>query len=197
MKEKLKNTIPNIWASQENLIYFYKVVASGLALLVLFMLALNVMVSFQNPIVIMKDSVKMEFYPSERSPTEIGKKEVEAFTKKFLAALYVWPQFQEDLLAKEIYPFAENSLVEKFVNAQSSKLGKELKSKKLAQAITFIDVQVKEDKVLCRFDRVLKIEGLPLVIPTEVTLSMIQGSSTRLNPMGIYVSGIMEHEGKR
>jgi hypothetical protein len=100
-------------------------------------------------------------------------------------------------LAKEIAPFAEDGLVEKVLAGQSQKYAKELKGKRLAQSITFIKVKVLSDRVVCHFDRILKIEGMPLVIPTDVTLSMIEGRSTRLNPKGIYVGGIEEHEGAK
>lgn len=197
MTDKAKNTIPNIWTAQENLIHFYKLLAAGLGILATFTFVLTVVIYFRDPIIVTKSMKEKEFYPSSRASISVEKSDVEEFTKEFLTALYVWSDFNEAAMVKEISPYVEDALVRKIVDAQVMKYGKDLKGKKLAQAITFVNVTVAEDRVTGRFFRLLLIEGIPLIVPTEVTLSMIQGSPTRLNPMGVYISGIMEHEGAK
>lgn len=192
-----ENTVPNIWAAQEKLIHFYRLLSIGLGVAGLLLLTFIAVLCFRDPIVVVKGGNSQEFYPSVHAKAEIGKNEVEDFTKNFLTSLYVWSDFSADQLAKEISPFAEEGLIAKVANAETQKYGKELKGKKVAQAITFIKIEVLDDRVVCRFDRVLKVEGIPLVIPTEVTLSMVEGSPTRLNPMGIYVSGITERNNEK
>ena len=192
-----KNTIPNIWTAQENLIHFYRLLAAGLGVLSVLLLILTVVFSFRDPIVVVKSATEQEFYPSSRAPASIEKTDVEHITRKFLKALYVWPEFNGQTLAKEISPYAEDALVKKVTELQAVKFGKDFKGKKLAQEISFVQVKVLDDRVVCSFDRILKIEGIPLVIPTEVTLSMLRGDSTRENPMGVFVSGILEHEGTK
>lgn len=197
MNDKSKNTVPNIWTAQENLIHFYRVLTAGLGILVTFLLVLAVVIGFRDPIVVVKSATEQEFFPSSRASVSIEKSDVEAIIRRFLMALYVWHEFNSQALAKEITPYAEEALVEKIIEAQSLKYGKDFKGKKLAQEITFVKVDVLEDRVVCVFDRILKIEGIPLVIPTEVTLSVLRGSSTRANPMGVFVSGILENEGAK
>ena len=192
-----ENSIPNIWKAQENMIRFYKLLSIGLGGVVLLLLAFVLAAFFRDPIVVVKNGAAQEFYPSKRAKTEIEKADVEAFSKRFLTALYVWSEFNGQKLAREIAPLAEEALIPKIVDAQTQKYGKQFKDKKLSQAITFVNVEVRDDRVVCRFDRVLKIEGIPLVIPTEVSFAMLQGSQTDLNPMGIYVSGISEREGAK
>jgi hypothetical protein len=119
---------------------------------------------------------------------------VEQFTKEFLADLYVWDEFSGEKISHEIAPFVEDDLGSQIIGTQSQKYLKELKGKHLSQSLAFVKVSVLEDRVVCKFDRVLKIEGIPLVIPTEVTLSMVEGEPTTFNPMGIYVGGIKENE---
>lgn len=193
--KKFENSVPNIWRAQENLIHFYRVLSIGLGIALLVTIIIGTSVYFRDPVVIVKSSVGHEYFPGVREKVEIDKSNIEEFTKAYLSSLYVWPEFSTERLAREISPFSEEALVPKLVSAQEQKYGNDLKSKKLAQAITFVEVEVLEDRVVARFDRVLKIEGIPLVIPTEVTLSMIKGVASRLNPMGIFVSGITEHEG--
>jgi len=195
MRKSEKNTIPNIWTARENLLHLYQVLAAGLGVLAVSMLIVTLVMCFRDPIVVMRSVSGQEFYPSERARAGVEKSDVEAFSKRFLEALYVWQVFDAQALAKEVGPYAEEALVSKIVDTQVQKYGRDFKGKKISQAITFVRVAVKEDRVTCSFDRVLKIEGIPLVIPMEVTLSMIQGGATRLNPMGVYVSGILEREG--
>ncbi len=195
MSEKEKNTIPNIWTARENLLHLYRVLSVALGMLAVSMLVVTLVVSFRDPILVIRSEGLQEFYPSSRARAVVEKNDVEAFSKRFLAALYVWPVFDAQALAKEIGPFAEEALISKVIETQIQKYGKDFKGKKISQAITFVNVHVMPDRVVCNFDRVLKIEGIPLLIPMEVTLSMIQGGATRLNSMGVYVSGILEREG--
>lgn len=197
MNERSKNTIPNIWTAQENLIHFYRVICVALGGLAVILLVVAVAFGFRDPIVVVKSQSDQEFFVSLRAPVSIEKKDVEKVTRRFLDALYVWPEFSAQALTKEITPYAEEALVEKIIEKQAQKYGKDFRGKKLAQEITFVSVEVLEDRVVCSFDRILKIEGIPLVIPTEVTLSMLRGNSTRENPMGVFVSGILENEGAK
>ncbi len=194
---KLDNSIPNIWRAQEKVIHFYQRLSFALSGVAAVLLIFAIAATFRDPIVVVKSDATQEFYPSERLFAPIGKSDVEGFSRRFLAALYVWSGFSGEKIAKEITPFAESGLVTKVVDSQVQKYGREFKDKKLSQAITFLSIEVLDDRVVCRFDRVLKIENIPLVIPTEVTLSMLKGSQTALNPMGIYISGITEREGAK
>lgn len=195
--KKTENTVPNIWTAQENVIQFYKIVSACLGGVVFVLVGALLVSYFRDPIVVIKTNSELEFYPSSRARTIVGKYEVSQFTKQFIAALYVWPEFNADTLKREVSTFIEDDLLEKLMMAQVQRYVKELKNKKMSQAVTSIEVEVLSDKVIAKFDRLLKIEGIPLVIPTELTISMIQGSGTRLNPMGIYISGIIEHEGAK
>ena len=131
-----KNTLPNIWTAQEKVIHTYKVLALGLGAFSALMVIVFVVQAFRNPIVIVRSGETQEFYPTERKRAPLGKEDVEAFTKQFLASLYVWNEFNGDKLSRDIAPFAELGLVSKVIDTQSQKYANELKGKRLAQAIT-------------------------------------------------------------
>lgn len=192
-----ENSVPNIWKAQENAIHLYKIAIMTLvaALTVSFMFL--VMNYFRNPLVIVKSEQEIEYYPTQRRPIEIGKPEIELFTKEFLKSLYVWTDYNTERIKKDIAPYVESELSTKLMDGQSQKYEKDLKGKKLSQAITFVDVDVLNDKVIAHFDRVIKIEGIPLIMPTELTLTMVKGTPTALNPMGVYITGVEEHEGSK
>lgn len=195
--KKLENTVPNVWTAQENVIHFYKLVSVGLGVIVFMLIGALLISYFRDPIVVIRTNSELEFYPSNRVKAPIGKPEVQKFTKEFIAALYVWSDFNVEKLKKEVSVYVSEDLLEKLMSAQTQRYMKELKNKKIFQAVTSIEIEVLNDKVVARFDRLLKIENIPIVIPTELTLTMIQGSSTRVNPMGIYISGMIEHEGAK
>lgn len=192
-----KNSVPSIWTAQEKVIHVYRLLSFGLGAFALIMGGISVVQSFRNPIVVVRSTDVQEFYPTVRKRAPLEKVDVETFTKRFLSSLYVWDNFNGESLAREIAPFTDAKLVQKIIDAQTQKYVKELKGKRVEQAVTFVRVSVLDDRVTCRFDRVLKIEGIPLVIPTDVTFSMVQGDPTRLNPMGIYISGITESDSAR
>lgn len=192
-----KNTIPNIWTAQERLLHIYKLLTFAISIIALVLVIVLIAQGYQNPIVVLKSGEIQEFYPAERKIAPIGKNEVEEFTKKFLVSLYVWNEFNAQKLAKEIGPFTDEDLIPKFVEAQNKRYVRDLNGKKLEQAITFLKVDIQPDRVNCTFDRILKIAGIPLVIPTSVTLWMTQRDPTRVNPVGIYVTSITESDGAK
>jgi hypothetical protein len=192
-KKDTENTISNIWAAQENLIHFYKVAAITSGAVAFVILIFTVMAYFRDPVVVVRTGTAQEFYALDRSEAKIGKREVEAFIADYLKALYVWEGFDPARLEAEIKPYSEDGLVSKVLETQTQKFGKVLE-KKIAQDIAFVRVQVLEDRVLASFLRILRVEGIPLIVPTELGFALIQGSRTRVNPMGIYISGITESE---
>lgn len=196
-KNDSANTLPNIWEAQENTIHLYQKVVIGLSIGLVLTISLLIATDLRDPIVVMAKEDALQYYPTERRALEVGKPEIETFTKQFLKALYVWTEYKTDQLRKEIGPFVDERLIEKLISGQAQKYEKDLKGKKLAQAITFVEVEVLSDRVVARLDRVLKLDGVPLIIPTEVTVNMIQGESTQNNPMGIFITGVTENEGSK
>ena len=189
-----KNTIPNIWTAQEKVLHLYKLISVGACIFAAAMGVALIVSHFKNPFVVVAKNHELDFYPTERLAVPLEKTEVEQFTKQFLVSLYVWSEFNGDRIAKSISPFTEGSLTDKVIGTQSQKYLKELGGKKLSQSLAFVEVSVLLDRVICKFDRILKIEGIPLVIPTEVTLAFVRGDQTVSNPMGIYIGGIKESE---
>ena len=192
-KPKQENTVSNIWAVQENLIHFYKIVALGSAAVALFILIFTITAYFRDPIVVVRTGAAQEFYATSRADVTVDKKDVENFIGEYLKALYVWESFEPDTLAAQIRPYSEDALVPKVLATQTQKFGK-MRDKKISQDISFLKVSVHETKVTCSFLRILKVEGIPLVVPTQLSFALIQGSRTTANPMGVYVAGINETE---
>lgn len=189
-----KNTIPNIWTAQEKVLHLYKLISLAACVFAVMMGVALIASHFKNPFVVIAKNHDVEFYPTQRTAVPLEKAAVEQFTKQFLVSLYVWGEFNSEKIARSISPFTEGALADKVIGTQSQKYLKDLGGKHLAQSLAFVEVSVLADRVVCKFDRILKIQGIPLIIPTETTLSLIQGDQTDFNPMGIYVGGIKETE---
>lgn len=193
MKTKDENTVPSIWTAQQNLIHFYKMVALGFGAFSVLLAVFAMLAYFKDPIVVVRSTHGQDFFPAQRAAVSVQTNDVEQFVKSYLTLLYVWESFDPKKLSDEIGPFSEDGLVPKILESQIQKFGK-ITSKKLSQDLSFVSVKVLKDQVLCSFMRVLKIEGIPLVVPTQLSLHLIEGSRTKSNPMGVYVSGITESE---
>lgn len=196
-KQPRDNSVPNIWAAQEQELRIYKWIACGLGVFIALLFTFLMVFSMRDPLVVVEKQGRHDFHQPIRQNPKIDKSDIEEFSKGFLSLFYVWDKLDGNTLARQISPFVEPALLQKIVDAQAGRYTKELKGKKLAQDLAFVRIQVLSDRIVCRFDRVMKIEGLPLVIPTDLTLSLVQGESTHANPMGVYVAGITEHEGAK
>ena len=59
-----------------------------------------------------------------------------------------------------------------------------------------ISVQVTKESTIAIFDVVLRVDDIPLIVPTQVALQLVKGVPTEWNPMGLYVNNITIHEGR-
>jgi hypothetical protein len=73
---------------------------------------------------------------------------------------------------------------------------KEFFGKKIQQAVAGISVQVTKESTIAVFDVVLRVNNIPLIVPTQVALYLVKGVPTEWNPMGLYVNNITTHEGR-
>jgi hypothetical protein len=197
LKDMPGASVPSIWAAQENELTIYKWLSCGLCGLILLLFIFIVVISTRNPLVVIEKKDGHEFHQSARKNPAIENSDIEDFTRNFITALYVWNDLNSDVMSRKVSPYVEPELLQKVIDAQVGRYAKELKGKKLEQDLSFVKVQVLPDRVVCHFDRVLKIEGVPVVIPTDLTLAMIKGASISGNLLGVYIAGITEHEGAK
>ena len=74
---------------------------------------------------------------------------------------------------------------------------KDFKGQEVSQDIAHIKVKISEKEIIVTFDKIFHIASIPLVVPTQVSVQIINGATTKWNPMGLYVNGILEHEGSQ
>ena len=164
--------------------------------IVALIIALMVM-ALQPPLVVVVNGQDRRHYQSERKPESITEHEVEWFVRDFLEQMFNWNSLSPEVILKQVAPFVTDGLGNKIRQELTLRAEKDFKGKNLSEGITNIQVQVTEKSVLASFDKVLRINGLPLVVPTQMEFNIIRGSSTRANPIGLYVNGLIEHDGAK
>jgi hypothetical protein len=169
-------------------------IAGGLV--VALIIALIVM-SFQPPLVVVVNGQDKHYYQSERKSDSITEREVERFVRDFLEQMFNWNSLSPEVILKQVAPFVTDGLANRIRQELTLRAEKDFKGKTLSEGITNIKVQVTEKAVLASFDKVLRIDGLPLVVPTQMAFNIIRGTSTRANPIGLYVNGLIEHDGAK
>ena len=152
-----------------------------------------VVMSFQSPLVIVTDGFDKHYRQTERKADSITEKDVENFVREFMDQLFTWEKLSPEVILRQVSPLVTSGLLDRISLELSQKAEKDFKGKTLSQEI--VGVSIKE--VIASFDKVLKINGVSIVIPSQMSFNIIRGGSTRWNPMGLYVNGLIEHEGTR
>ena len=155
-----------------------------------------VVMSFQSPLVVLTRDNEKRYYQTERKPDSITEKDVENFVRDFLEQLFSWEQLAPEMIMRKVSPLVTSGLLDRIRQELAQKTEKDFKGKTLSQDIVAVKIQVTPKEVIASFDKVLKINGVFLVIPTQMAFNIISGSPTQWNPMGLYVNGLVEHEGK-
>lgn len=146
------------------------------------------------PLVITEDRGKKNHSIARRVNVEVTSRDLEDIASQFILARYQWDQFDRTSIIKGITPFITNKLTGK-IKKELTKLAKQFpKDKLISQSVANIRSEVTIEKIKVSFDRILKVDGLPLVTPIEVEFLMMEGNSNQLNPLGIYINNIIQYE---
>ncbi|MBX3034589.1 MAG: hypothetical protein KF865_11750 [Bdellovibrionaceae bacterium] len=156
-----------------------------------------VVMSFQSPLVIVTDGFDKHYRQTERKADSITEKDVENFVREFMDQLFTWEKLSPEVILRQVSPLVTSGLLDRISLELSQKAEKDFKGKTLSQEIVGVSIKVTPKEVIASFDKVLKINGVSIVIPSQMSFNIIRGGSTRWNPMGLYVNGLIEHEGTR
>lgn len=177
------------------MLYLHRVLNSVAGGVISFLVLVLVAVAFQSPLVIVMDDGQKLYAQSERKSDSLTEKDVEKFIRDFLQQMFNWEKLDPDLITRQVSPLVTSGLFNRITQELIQRTEKDFKGKSLSQAIANVKITVTEKNVIATFDKVLRIDGVPLVVPSEMAINIVRGSSTRWNPMGLYVNGLIEHEG--
>ena len=175
------------WAALNNSVHTLKILCLALAALLAASLAYTGYVATLPPVVIEKDGGAR--YASRRAEDdEPTTKDIEAFVGRFIEASYGL-KTGKTKRAPNIRAFVTEDFFELADKRRQKEAGD------VSQYVGNIRVSVTQEEITATFDRIIRIKGIPMVSPMQVSLQLLQEAPNESNPWGLYVNGMVVHEG--
>ncbi len=190
------STAYRAWMDLNSVLRFHKLINAGALLVCLTQTVVILSLIFSDPIVVKEGDGELSYMIGSKAPVPINEQVVEDFVYKFLKVRYEWQELEPGSMAKSLQPVVTDGLSKKLYGLFTHLKDKEFEGKQVSQSIVNVKIEVTKEQVAARFDKLLKIEGIPIPVPTTVSLNIIRGASNRWNPVGLYVNGIKEHQVK-
>lgn len=206
MIEKIKNFLKNKqvdnlpqgvhsqWITLNRVLMFYRYMSAVFIFLALGAWVMMAWSLLRDPFVVVLNHKERIWVESEKKDVPIEREEIVEIIKRFIEKRYQWKKLNLDDVLHHIQPITTSGLLDKIKDDLSLFIKNDLSKKKFEQAVANIDVKISDNAVIASFDRVIRVDGLPLVAPLQLSLELIRGSRTRFNPIGLYINGIIEHQ---
>lgn len=206
MIEKIKNFLKNKqvdnlpqgvhsqWITLNRVLMFYRYMSAVFIFLALGAWVMMAWSLLRDPFVVVLNHKERIWVESEKKDVPIEREEIVEIIKRFIEKRYQWKKLNLDDVLHHIQPITTSGLLDKIKDDLSLFIKNDLSKKKFEQAVANIDVKVSDSAITASFDRVIRVDGLPLVAPLQLSLELIRGSRTRFNPIGLYINGIIEHQ---
>ncbi|MBY0386310.1 hypothetical protein K2X05_14225 [bacterium] len=206
MIEKIKNFFKNRtvdhlpqgvhsqWISLNRVLMFYRYMSAVFIFLALGAWVMMAWSLLRDPFVVVMNQNERIWVESEKKDIPIEKEEIVEIIKRFIEKRYQWKKLNLDDVLHHIQPITTTGLLDKVKDDLVLFIKNDLSKKNFQQAVANIEVKVSNNAITASFDRVIRVDGLPLVAPLQLSLELIRGSRTRFNPIGLYINGIIEHQ---
>lgn len=148
----------------------------------------------QTPLVVERDNSVYRSLLVEKTDVKPTKESVAELVEDFVKARYEWENFEPQVIVKKLEPYTTEALRTKLFEEFGKKGFQNKPGDSVEQSVARIRPDVSDKAVLATFDRVLRINGIPVVVPTEISLLLSEGPKTFSNPMGLYINGVIEHD---
>ena len=185
--------IPDQWAALNKTLTASRRTNFFLCLLLSLCLVFLMIQANRPPVVVVENGKAKRFHLGEYQKTPLGKKEIEIFLKGFIRDYYNFDRYDPRLTIKRISPFSTLGLKNALLS-KPAKGFKKLQKKRVSQRVLDIKIHFQKNQVIATFVKLLRIEKVPFLIKTQAAFKLQKGASTRWNPMGIYIDGVIEHE---
>lgn len=183
------------WLAINRVLQVYRVTSFLSCGLIAILLCILTYMSLRGPIVVTINDGRKQFFEGKRQNLPITEKDVEDFVHSFIGIVYQWENLKPEEIMNAGAPLMTEGLYEKLKSQLENRTTKEFAGKTLSQSVTNLKVKVTDQSVVASFEKILRLNGVPLIIPSELELGIIRGSASKFNPLGLFVNGITEHEG--
>ena len=190
----MKNKTLNNWIQLNRAFVFYKALGVG-ALCLCMVLALVLFFKInENPIVIVYDGESKSHLVGERKNDVLTQNDLKKFILDFIKSRYTWNQLEPSRVLESI----SCQLTGRFLKKLEKKLAKSShqnkKGENIEQYAAFVRAKVDGEKFTALFDKVVRVNGIPFVTPSRVSLSIVRDVRKSCNPQGLYIDGIHEKD---
>lgn len=194
--KKTEHFSVNQWTALNRFLFIYK--AGGVALVIVCLILGGICISLANksPVVILSSENDFFYFQGRHADVALTETDIKRFVERFVTRFYNWQELEPEKIIKNVGPLATDGFKENtFLNMKARK-EREFVGKKIQQSVAGVSVQVTKEATIAIFDVVLRVDGIPLVVPTQVSLQLVKGEQTEWNPMGLYVNALIQHDGK-
>ena len=188
----MKTTLHN-WLNLNREKVFYQLLALFSVLTSCFLAMVVLAQLGKLPIVVIQEEEKRFYKVGSSNSYEITEDDVKNFVARFIKSRYNWIEFHPQEILEKIACLT----TKKFRQKLAPMLGKtkyDEQNKRVEQYAAFVRSELGDTQTIVTFDKVLRIDGIPLATPTKLALNIIQGEFTPCNPVGLYVHGLMEYK---
>ena len=184
------------WMGINQELKLYKISLMFLAFIVA-LLSVGILLTMNPaPIVIEASDSERHYHIGSRDSKAPRKSDVKSFLKNFIRLRYSVFGSDFKTSVKNIEPYSTDG----YMKAVKKELQEVTKNKDqikdFAQYVSNLQIEVTDKEAQATFDKIVRINGVPIVVPTEASFEIVKSKHTAWNPYGILVNGVIEHENK-
>lgn len=192
---KKEDKVYSQWTAFNNTHHSLKMICMGLVILCLSLEILCFIVGDKTPIVIKESLSGNQYFTGEKKVVPLKEENIKKLIRQFLELRYEWDEFKIKQIELDISPFITQGLKKKTKKLLENLSKNDFKEKKLSQKITKPQITVTDKSTSASFYRVLEINEIPLLIPTQISFGLVKGETSFWNRIGIYINSINIFEG--
>jgi len=182
------------WSDLQTNGQFHKRVILGLIGLIGILGLIILFAGNSTPLIVERDASIYRALSVERTELRPTKEAVAELVTEFVKVRYEWSSFDPKTITKKIEPFTTEDFRNRLLEEIGKKSFQNKQGDSVEQSLSRIRPEITEKAIIVSFDRVLRINNIPIVVPTQVSLLLAEGPKTHFNPLGLYVNGLIEHE---
>ena len=182
------------WIRMNSSLAFHKYTAFASLCLSLVLAAVVFLQANQNPIVVIDKGGARVHTVGDRGGYELTEGDVEGFIASYVENRYTWTGFAPKKIVESLSCTTTEGFRKKLETALGDAKHQNKDGETVEQYAAFVKPRLKDDRSFASFDRILRINAIPLASPQEIALDIVQGARTDCNPVGLYVNGVTEYE---
>lgn len=191
----MKNRTLDNWRSVNAHLFWYRLFAVFLFVASSFLAFLILAKMTEPPIVVVKEDDRKSYLVGERVHEEITEADVESFVVEFVRGRYTWKEFDPSKIMARLGCVGTEGFIKKLGESLGGKKHANEEGRIVEQYAARIVPKLEKDQSFASFDRILRINGVPLATPFQVAVSIVRDEPTACNPLGLYVDSLVEYGG--